>query len=54
MLLIFSAGVLLWLLYGVRIDSMPVIVTNTVTLAHCLVLIYFKFRYSDPEARASA
>lgn len=32
MLITFSTGVLLWLIYGVWIDSIPVILANAITL----------------------
>ena len=32
MVTIFSTGVLLWLIYGIWIDSLPVILANAVTL----------------------
>ncbi len=37
-----SAGVSLWIVYGVAIRSIPVIASNAVTLAMCLVLLAFK------------
>ena len=37
-----SAGVSLWIVYGVAIDSIPVITSNAVTLTMCLVLLAFK------------
>jgi MtN3 and saliva related transmembrane protein len=37
-----SAGVGLWIVYGVFIKSFPVIVSNAVTLTMCLVLLFFK------------
>jgi MtN3 and saliva related transmembrane protein len=37
-----SAGVSLWVIYGLAIDSIPVIVSNVVTLSMCLVLMAFK------------
>jgi MtN3 and saliva related transmembrane protein len=40
-----SAGVSLWILYGVVINSGPVIVSNTVTLTMCLALLVLKVRY---------
>jgi MtN3 and saliva related transmembrane protein len=36
------AGVGLWIVYGVFMRSLPVIVSNTVTLTMCLALLYFK------------
>ncbi len=45
MFAIFSAGVLLWLLYGIQIGSMPIVVANSVTLALALTILAFKIRY---------
>jgi MtN3 and saliva related transmembrane protein len=46
MLLTFSAGVVLWLLYGIRLWAMPVIVANAVTLALLLAIMALKARYT--------
>jgi MtN3 and saliva related transmembrane protein len=46
MLLSFSAGVVLWLVYGLRLWAMPVIVANAVTLALLLVIMKMKIRYA--------
>jgi MtN3 and saliva related transmembrane protein len=40
-----SAGVSLWILYGVVINSRPVIVSNAVTLTMCLALLVLKVMY---------
>lgn len=45
MFAIFSAGSLLWALYGVFIHSLPIVLANTVTLALALTVLYFKIRY---------
>ena len=42
MLLTFSAGVVLWLVYGIRLWAMPVIVANAVTLALLLIIMALK------------
>lgn len=44
---IFCSGVLLWLIYGIVIDDIPIIVANTVTLSLALVILYFKLAYKD-------
>lgn len=44
MLLIFTAGVLLWLLYGVAISSLPVITANGVTLLLAGWILVLKLR----------
>ena len=46
MLFTFSAGVLLWLIYGFRLWAMPIIVANAVTLALLLIIMALKVRYS--------
>lgn len=35
----FSVGVVFWLLYGLSIDSLPIIVANVFTLTVCLVIL---------------
>jgi MtN3 and saliva related transmembrane protein len=44
MMAAFTAGVILWLVYGVALGSAPVIAANAVTLALNLVLIGLKLR----------
>jgi MtN3 and saliva related transmembrane protein len=51
MLLIFSAGVILWLIYGIMIESVPVILANLVTLILSGTIIVLKIRYSHPNPR---
>jgi len=46
MLLTFSAGVVLWLVYGIRLWAMPIIVANAVTLALLLAIMALKARYA--------
>lgn len=42
---IFSAGVALWLWYGIRLGSPPLILANGVTLALALSILFLKWRY---------
>jgi MtN3 and saliva related transmembrane protein len=46
MLLTFSAGVVLWLVYGLRLWAMPVIMANAVTLVLLLIIMVMKARYA--------
>jgi MtN3 and saliva related transmembrane protein len=46
MLLTFSGGVVLWLIYGIRLWAMPIIVANAVTLALLLAIMALKARYT--------
>lgn len=45
MFLLFSTGLVLWLIYGALIGSWPIITANTVTLVLALTILYFKLRY---------
>ncbi|MEK7815451.1 MAG: SemiSWEET transporter [Pseudomonadota bacterium] len=45
MFALFSSGLVLWLVYGVMIDSLPIVVSNIITLALALTILYFKLRY---------
>ena len=45
MFLIFSLGVLLWLIYGIAIGELPVIIANCVTLLFIIVILAMKIRY---------
>lgn len=51
MLLIFILGVILWLVYGVSLDSWPIIVCNAVTLILNLVIAAVKATH---DSRAAA
>lgn len=45
MYLLFTAGVVLWLVYGVQIGSMPVILANAVTLLLAIAVLLMKLRF---------
>jgi MtN3 and saliva related transmembrane protein len=47
----FTAGVFLWLLYGIDIGSKPVIVSNGVTLAISASILILKLRYDRDAAQ---
>jgi MtN3 and saliva related transmembrane protein len=47
MFLVFSLGVLLWLVYGVFIHSLPVILANVVTLGLSLAILALKLRFGN-------
>jgi MtN3 and saliva related transmembrane protein len=46
MLLTFSCGVLLWLLYGLALKAAPIIVANAVTLGLLMIIMGLKARYA--------
>lgn len=41
----FCLGLLLWIVYGISIHSLPVIVANVVTFALAFTILWFKLRY---------
>jgi len=45
MLVMFTAGVALWLVYGVLLRSLPIIAANIVTLGLSAVLVGLRLRY---------
>jgi MtN3 and saliva related transmembrane protein len=50
MLLAQSFGVALWIVYGVAIGSLPVIISNVVTLTLTLLLLAFKISVTSSSA----
>ncbi|WP_242065289.1 SemiSWEET transporter [Trichocoleus sp. FACHB-262] len=47
MLITFSIGVFLWLIYGVYIQSLPVIIANSVTFVLSSINLILKIRYES-------
>jgi MtN3 and saliva related transmembrane protein len=45
MLVTFTSGVLLWLIYGLLIDAPPIIAANTVTLLLASAILALKIKY---------
>jgi MtN3 and saliva related transmembrane protein len=55
MLLTFTTGVLLWLVYGLLLQSWPIILTNLVTFLLTLAILVLKVRYRrQPLSACSA
>lgn len=44
MFLLFSCGVLLWLIYGILLQAMPIILANGITLALSTSILALKIR----------
>lgn len=42
----FSAGIALWLIYGVLRDDVPVIIANGITLVLSVTILSLKMRYT--------
>jgi MtN3 and saliva related transmembrane protein len=45
MLIAFSTGVFLWLVYGIFIEAWPVIFANSLTLVFNLSILFLKIKY---------
>lgn len=45
MFLFFTLGVLLWLVYGLYLQSPPVILSNLITLILSVMIIWMKLRF---------
>lgn len=45
MFLIFSVGIVLWLVYGILISSIPMILANAFTFVLAASILYFKIKY---------
>lgn len=54
MMLIFSLGVILWLVYGLLILSKPLIIANIITLSLSSAIVYLKVRYARQRNRRAA
>jgi MtN3 and saliva related transmembrane protein len=54
MLITFSGGVVLWLIYGLRLWAAPIIAANAVTLILLVTIGVLKFRYHDGKKLSAA
>lgn len=52
MLCVFAVGIVLWVVYGVALDSWPVIAANAVTLVLALMLLAMRWRFVKRPSRA--
>lgn len=53
MFILFSAGVALWLVYGIRLGAVPIIAANAVTLILSLAILVMKFWFGRRDDRSS-
>jgi MtN3 and saliva related transmembrane protein len=44
MFILFSAGVFLWLIYGIVLEAWPIVIANGITLLLSLSILYLKLR----------
>jgi MtN3 and saliva related transmembrane protein len=45
MFTLFGAGVLLWFVYGVFVNDLPIIVANSLAFIQAAVILFFKAKY---------
>jgi MtN3 and saliva related transmembrane protein len=45
MYVVFTVGVAIWLLYGLALNSWPMIIANTITLVLAAIILGFKLKY---------
>jgi MtN3 and saliva related transmembrane protein len=45
MYLIFSLGITFWLIYGILINSLPIILANSLTLTFAIIILSYKIKY---------
>jgi MtN3 and saliva related transmembrane protein len=45
MFLLFTTGIVMWLIYGITANAFPVIAANAVTLLLSLLILYLKYKY---------
>ncbi|MEH1811261.1 MAG: SemiSWEET transporter [Nostoc sp.] len=44
-LITFITGVFLWLIYGIYLQSLPIILANAITLIFNLIILWLKIKY---------
>nr|WP_298991460.1 SemiSWEET transporter [uncultured Polaribacter sp.] len=45
MYIVFSIGILLWLVYGFYLNSLPMIIANAITLVSSIYILYMKLKH---------
>lgn len=49
--LLFTVGISIWLVYGIFIDSWPIIVANSVTIVIAGAILFLKFKWDRLNRR---
>jgi MtN3 and saliva related transmembrane protein len=47
MYIVFFIGIMLWLVYGIHLQSLSMIIANSITAVLALLLIFFKLKYKN-------
>jgi MtN3 and saliva related transmembrane protein len=45
MFLLFCGGVLLWFIYGLLLNDLPIIIANSLGFVQGLIILFFKIKY---------
>ncbi len=45
----FTAGIALWLAYGLMLSAWPIVIANTITLVLASLILVMKLRYHEPK-----
>jgi len=45
MFLFLAAGLVLWIIYGILINALPIILANLLSLILAIIILFFKIRY---------
>jgi len=45
MFLLLSTGICVWIIYGIKIGSLPVVIANSVSLVFSLIILALKLIY---------
>jgi MtN3 and saliva related transmembrane protein len=53
MLIAFTSGVTLWLIYGIFLGALPIILANAVTLALIVTILVLKIWYGQESSHAN-
>jgi MtN3 and saliva related transmembrane protein len=51
--LVLGAGMLLWLLYGISLQNLPIVIWNAIAFALNMVVVVLKLRYAKNRASQS-
>ncbi len=43
--ILLTAGIFLWLIYGILLESLPIILANSITLIGCFYIVIMKIKY---------
>ncbi len=49
MYIVLTAGIFLWIVYGVFLEALPVVVANVIAFSLCLFVIFMKIKYRDKD-----